>query len=241
MKSRNAQPRSRAASGPAHRARKPRIRIVVAESRALDRRGLMALLAGESDFEVAGQAANTAEAVERCASLRPAVLLLALDLPDASGGSALPTIRAALPGLTRRLDPDAVPDLLWRLEGTGGWSSNPRMGSPSDAAGVATWRTDLSQTTSMSAGDLERLLPGQPLRQPGRQGQASVHPAAGRARVMWCGRQIRSPGDTADRLPDRPYRLLPQHPRARLRSSQPNDPQPSGHRAAGGCVHCPAG
>lgn len=44
--------------------------------------------------------------------------------------------RAALPGLTRRLDPDAMPDLVWRLEGTGGWSSNPRMGSPTDAAGT---------------------------------------------------------------------------------------------------------
>ncbi len=45
--------------------------------------------------------------------------------------------RGALPGLTRRLSPDVVPDLLWRLEGTGGWSSNPRMGSPTDAVGVA--------------------------------------------------------------------------------------------------------
>lgn len=84
---------------PARARRAGRIRIVVAESRAIDRQAMAVLLAAEKDFEVVGQAADAAEAVERCASLRPAVLLLALDLPDASGGSALPTLRAALPGL----------------------------------------------------------------------------------------------------------------------------------------------
>lgn len=54
------------------------------------------------------------------------------------GRSAWDAERAALPGLTRRLDPDATPDLAWRLEGTAGWSSNPRMGSPTDAAGTGT-------------------------------------------------------------------------------------------------------
>lgn len=79
--------------------RAPRIRVVVAESRALDRQALALLLASQKDFEVAGQAASTAEAIGRCGSLRPAVLVLALDLPGETGEAALPAIRAALPGL----------------------------------------------------------------------------------------------------------------------------------------------
>jgi DNA-binding NarL/FixJ family response regulator len=72
---------------------------VVADGHAIDRRGLVSLLREQPEFEVVGEAANAAEAIERCASLRPAVLLLTLNLPADSGDSALPVIRAALPGL----------------------------------------------------------------------------------------------------------------------------------------------
>jgi DNA-binding NarL/FixJ family response regulator len=108
MKPRNDRPRTRAAGPtrrvgtppePARRRRAPRIRVVVAESRAIDRQALAILLASEKDFEVVGQASSSTEAIERCASLRPAVLVLALDLPDESGEAALPMIRVALPGL----------------------------------------------------------------------------------------------------------------------------------------------
>lgn len=100
MKARDDRPRPRATRpAPARKLRAPRIRIVVAESRAIDRQAFVVLLGGEKDFQVVGQAADAAEAIARCASLRPAVLVLALDLPDTSGGVALPTIRAALPGL----------------------------------------------------------------------------------------------------------------------------------------------
>jgi len=90
MTSRQKRPRPRATA---------RIRIVVAESRAIDRQALSVLLAGERDFEVVGQAANAAEAIQRCSSLRPAVLVLALDLPGKADEAALPAVRAALPGL----------------------------------------------------------------------------------------------------------------------------------------------
>ena len=98
MKPRHDRPRARATPRPAT-PRGSRIRIVVAEGCALDRQALAALLSGQRDFEVVGQAAGSAEAIERCSRLRPAVLLLALDLPDESGEGALPRIRAALPGL----------------------------------------------------------------------------------------------------------------------------------------------
>ncbi len=107
MKSRNDRPRSRTtrlAQGPGRPAstrprRTSRIRVVVAESRAIDRQALVVLLGSERDFDVVGQAADAAEVIERCTTLRPAVLLLALDLPGAGDEAALPAIRAALPGL----------------------------------------------------------------------------------------------------------------------------------------------
>jgi DNA-binding NarL/FixJ family response regulator len=73
---------------------------VVADGHALDRRALASLLREQPDFEVVGEAAGATEAVARCVTLQPAVLVLALDLPaeDADGG-ALSAIRAALPRL----------------------------------------------------------------------------------------------------------------------------------------------
>lgn len=101
MKPRNDRPRSRASRhpAPARKRRAARLRVVVAESRAIDRQALVVLLSAEKDFEVVGQAADTAEAIERCAGLRPGVLVLALDLPGGADEAALPAIRAALPGL----------------------------------------------------------------------------------------------------------------------------------------------
>jgi len=98
MSASRARPKSRAASRPAP-ARPPRIRIVVADGHALDRHGLASMLREQPGFEVVGEAANSAEAIERCAVLRPGVLVLTLNLPDDSGDSALPVIHAALPGL----------------------------------------------------------------------------------------------------------------------------------------------
>jgi two-component system nitrate/nitrite response regulator NarL len=72
---------------------------VVADGHALDRRGLVSLLREQPDLEVVGEAANTGEAIDRCASLRPGVLVLTLNLPGDSGDFALPVIRAALPSL----------------------------------------------------------------------------------------------------------------------------------------------
>jgi len=92
------RPKPRAAARPAP-ARPPRIRIVVADGQAIDRQGLLSLLRAQPDFECVGEAANSGEAIERCASLRPAVLVLTLNLPSDSGDTALPVIHAALPGL----------------------------------------------------------------------------------------------------------------------------------------------
>jgi DNA-binding NarL/FixJ family response regulator len=89
----------RSAASRAASARLSRVRIVVADGHAIDRRGMVSLLTEQPDFEVVAEASNTTEAIERCASLRPALLMLTLNLPCDSGDSALPVIRAALPGM----------------------------------------------------------------------------------------------------------------------------------------------
>lgn len=92
------RPKPRTAARPLP-ARPARIRIVVADGQAIDRQGLLSLLNAQPDFECVGEASNSGEAIERCASLRPAVLVLTLNLPSDSGDTALPVIHAALPGL----------------------------------------------------------------------------------------------------------------------------------------------
>lgn len=76
-----------------------RTRIVVADTPALDRAGLVALLAAEPALEVVAVADTVAVAIDRCRALRPDVLVLALDLRGQADASALSTIRSALPAL----------------------------------------------------------------------------------------------------------------------------------------------
>ncbi len=75
------------------------IRIVVADSQAIDRGGMVGLLDRERDFDVIGEAANLEEAIRQARSLRPDVLVLSLNLPDQSTLPAIPALRAALPGI----------------------------------------------------------------------------------------------------------------------------------------------
>ncbi len=98
MSSSRATPKRGAEMRPAP-VRSSAIRIVVADGHAIDRRALASLLDEQPEFEVVGEVANAADAIERCASLRPHLLVLTLNLPSDSRDSALPVIRAALPGL----------------------------------------------------------------------------------------------------------------------------------------------
>ena len=76
-----------------------RVRIVVADSQAIDRGGLVGLLEDERDFEVVGEAATVAETIRQCGALKPDVLILSLNLPGQQEQAAIPTIRATLPAL----------------------------------------------------------------------------------------------------------------------------------------------
>jgi DNA-binding NarL/FixJ family response regulator len=76
-----------------------RVRIVVADSQAIDRGGLVGLLEDELDFDVVGEAATVEEAIRQCSALNPDVLVLSLNLPDQKEQAAIPAIRAVLPAL----------------------------------------------------------------------------------------------------------------------------------------------
>ena len=73
--------------------------MVIADSQAIDRGGLVELLEAESDFDVVGEAASVKEAIQQCRALRPHVLLLSLNLPGQEQAAAIPSIRESLPDL----------------------------------------------------------------------------------------------------------------------------------------------
>ena len=95
---RHAKPRRRAARRAAHPKTSP-VRIVVADSQAIDRGGLVGLLEDEPDFEVVGEAATVEEAIRQCSALKPGVLVLSLNLTGQEENAAIPAIREALPTL----------------------------------------------------------------------------------------------------------------------------------------------
>jgi DNA-binding NarL/FixJ family response regulator len=73
------------------------IRLLVADDHPVVRDGLVAMLSTQPDFDVVGQAATGAEAVEQAARLRPDVILLDLEMPEMDGVEALRRMRAARP------------------------------------------------------------------------------------------------------------------------------------------------
>jgi len=74
-----------------------KITIMVADDQAMDRRGVIALLESQRDFEVVAEAATGHDAVSRCKRFRPDVVIMSIRLPDLDGISAISFIRAAHP------------------------------------------------------------------------------------------------------------------------------------------------
>ena len=149
------RPKPRSAARPAP-ARPPCIRIVVADGHAIDRHGFVSMLDGQPDFECVGEAANSAEAIERCARLRPTVLVLTLNLPANSGGPALSQWESIS-------DPIELARQMWNH-------------APGIQAAVAAKGGKVPELTAAEMNDIITYLSGLPNTK-GRQGQFSPGPA----------------------------------------------------------------
>jgi DNA-binding NarL/FixJ family response regulator len=72
-------------------------RIVVADDHEIVRRGLCALLRNQPDWEVCGEASDGREAVEQALTLKPAVVILDIGMPNLNGLEAARQILKANP------------------------------------------------------------------------------------------------------------------------------------------------
>ncbi len=77
----------------------PPTRILVVDDHTLFRRGLIALLARDSQLKVVGDAADAGEALRRAKELQPDLILLDNHLPGVNGVDALPALRDAVAGV----------------------------------------------------------------------------------------------------------------------------------------------
>jgi DNA-binding NarL/FixJ family response regulator len=73
------------------------IRILTVDDHPLLREGIAAVLEGQEDMALAGQASNGRESIESFRRLRPDVTLMDLRMPDISGIEAIAAIRAEFP------------------------------------------------------------------------------------------------------------------------------------------------
>jgi DNA-binding NarL/FixJ family response regulator len=73
------------------------IRILTVDDHPLLREGIAAMIQGEKDMLLVGEASNGREAVEKFRSLRPDVTLMDLQMPDVSGMDAITSIRQEYP------------------------------------------------------------------------------------------------------------------------------------------------
>jgi two-component system, NarL family, response regulator LiaR len=69
-----------------------RIRVLVVDDHVVIREGLCALISSRTDMEIAGEASNGEEAIQRAASTQPDVILMDLAMPRMDGVRAIEEI-----------------------------------------------------------------------------------------------------------------------------------------------------
>jgi DNA-binding NarL/FixJ family response regulator len=77
------------------------IRVMLVDDHTMVRRGLATFLEVFDDLELAGEAADGGEAIERCARLQPDVVLMDLSMPDVDGVTATRVICQRFPKVQR--------------------------------------------------------------------------------------------------------------------------------------------
>jgi DNA-binding NarL/FixJ family response regulator len=74
-------------------------RLLIVDDHPVVRAGLRGMLSGQPDFEVVGEAANGAEAVDLTKRLNPNVVLMDLRMPEMDGVTAIGQIKARHPDI----------------------------------------------------------------------------------------------------------------------------------------------
>lgn len=75
----------------------PPIRILIADDHLIVRQGLRLILETENGLELVGEASDGAEAIQRCAELKPDVVLMDLRMPGMDGLTAIEHLRLGQP------------------------------------------------------------------------------------------------------------------------------------------------
>ncbi|MFE9422305.1 response regulator [Kitasatospora sp. NPDC006697] len=75
------------------------IRLLIVDDHPIVRDGLRGVFEGDPDFEVAGEAGDGAEAVERALALTPDVVLMDLRMPGTGGVEAIRRLRELAPAV----------------------------------------------------------------------------------------------------------------------------------------------
>lgn len=73
------------------------IKLLIADDHLIIRQGLRLILETEDDFEIVAEASDGEEAIERCSSLRPDVVLMDLRMPNMDGLAAIEKLRELQP------------------------------------------------------------------------------------------------------------------------------------------------
>ncbi len=73
------------------------IKVLVVDDHTLFRRGIAAVLANQEGMEVAGEASDGLEAIEKTREITPDVVLMDLNMPRCSGLEAIQALQAEMP------------------------------------------------------------------------------------------------------------------------------------------------
>jgi len=73
------------------------IRILIADDNKLIRSAIAALLSRQANFQVCGEAADAAQAMEKARELQPDLILLDISMPGANGLETARALRQELP------------------------------------------------------------------------------------------------------------------------------------------------